>query len=378
MPSPVFEPLSIGNLTIKNRFVRSATWEGMADENGFCQPRLVELARELARNEVGLIVSSHAFVSPEGQAGPWQLAVSDDRFIPGLAGMAQSAHSGGSRIVLQLAHAGYQAATPLTKQEPVGPSPMTKDDGTVCREMSPAEIDRTVEAFVAAAGRAKAAGFDGVQLHGAHGYLLSQFLSPYYNKREDEFGGPVENRARIVLDILNRIKSTLGRDFPVLIKMNSEDFIDGGLTIDEMLQIARMLEDAGIDAIEMSGGTADGVSRFQPVRRGRLRSEEDEAYYRQAARQYKEALKVPLILVGGIRSCSVAEKLVEGGATDFVSLSRPLIREPGLIARWKRGDTAKSECGSCNLCFRPILEGKGMCCVAKEREEEKRKRKREG
>ena len=235
MSSPVFEPFSIGNLTIKNRFVRSATWEGMADENGFCQPRLVELVGELARNEVGLIVSSHAFVSPEGQAGPWQLAVSDDRFIPGLAEMAQAAHSGGSRIVLQLAHAGYLAATPLTKQEPVGPSPMTKEDGTVCHEMSPAEIDATVEAFVAAAGRAKTAGFDGVQLHGGHGYLLSQFLSPYYNKHQDEFGGPVENRARIVLDILGRIKSTLGKDFPVLIKMNSEDFIDGGLTVDEML-----------------------------------------------------------------------------------------------------------------------------------------------
>ena len=374
MPCILFEPASIGTLNVKNRFVRSATWEGMADEDGSCKLALVELTRELAKGEIGLIVSSHAFVSPEGQAGPWQLAVCDDRFIPGLAQLAEAAHDGGSMMVLQLAHAGVQAATALTKRDAFGPSEMTKEDGTVCREMSPAEIEQTIDSFVAAAGRAKAAGLDGVQLHGAHGYLLSQFLSPYYNKRTDDFGGSLENRARIVLEILTRIKSTLGDDFPVLIKMNSEDFIDVGLSVDEMLQVAQMLQQAGIDGIELSGGTADGVSRFQPVRRGKLRTEEDEAFYRDAARRYKEAIQVPLILVGGIRSFSVAEELVEEGITDFVSLSRPLIREPGLVARWKNGNTARSECGSCNLCFKPILEGEGMRCMAKEREERKRSR----
>ena len=374
MSSILFEQSSIGALNIKNRFVRSATWEGMAHDDGSCSTRLCELTSQLAQGEVGLIVSSHAFVSPEGQAGPWQLAAYDDRFIRGLTQMAKAAHDGGSTIVLQLAHAGLQAATPLTKQEAFGPSIMPREDGTVCRQMTLTEIEQTTDAFVAAAGRAKAAGFDGVQLHAAHGYLLSQFLSPYYNKRQHNFGGSTENRARIVLDILGRIKSTLGNDFPVLIKMNSEDFIDDGLKVDEMLQIARMLETAGVDAIELSGGTADGVSRMLPVRRGRLRSEHDEAFYRGAARRYKEAVETPLILVGGIRSFSVAEGLIETGTTDFVSLSRPLIREPGLIARWRSGDTAKSECGSCNLCFKPILEGKGMFCVAKDRPKKKRNR----
>ncbi len=374
MSSLLFESHTIGTLNVKNRFVRSATWEGMADEDGFCTSTLVELTGQLAEGEVGLIVSSHAFVSPEGQAGPWQLAVYDDRFVPGLTQMAEAAHEGGSVIVLQLAHAGMQAATPLTKTEALGPSDMADENGAIGREMTAAEIEQTADAFVTAAGRAKAAGFDGVQLHGAHGYLLSQFLSSYYNRREDEFGGSVENRARIVLDILGRIKSTLGNDFPVLIKMNSEDFIDVGLSVEEMLQVAKMLEDAGIDGVELSGGTADGTSRFQPVRRGRLRTEEDEVFYREAAKRYKECIGVPLILVGGIRSCSVVEKLVDDGVTDFVSLSRPLIREPGLVARWKSGDTAKSECGSCNLCFKPILEGNGMYCVAKDRPKKKRKR----
>lgn len=374
MPSKLFEPTFIGTLSIKNRFVRSATWEGMADEDGSCTSRLVDLTGELAKGEVGLIVSSHAFVSPEGQAGPWQLAVHADQFIPGLAQMAKAAHADGSTIVLQLAHAGLQAAVPLTKKGAFGPSSLPKEDGTLCRQMTLAEIQQTVDAFVAAAGRAKTAGFDGVQIHAAHGYLLSQFLSSYYNKRQDDFGGSIENRARIVLDILGRIKSTLGNDFPVLIKMNSEDFIDVGMNVEEMLQIAQMLERAGIDGIELSGGTADGVSRFKPVRRGRLRSEEDEVFYRDAAKRYKEIIKVPLILVGGIRSFSVAERLIDDGATDFVSLCRPLIREPRLVDRWKSGDTAKSECGSCNLCFKPILEGNGMYCVSKEREEKNRNR----
>jgi 2,4-dienoyl-CoA reductase-like NADH-dependent reductase (Old Yellow Enzyme family) len=138
-----------------------------------------------------------------------------------------------------------------------------------------------------------------------------------------------------------------------------------------MLQIAHLLEEAGIDAIELSGGTADEASQFKPVRQGRLPSEEKEVFYRDAARRYKETITVPLILVGGIRSFSVAEELIHDGVADFVSLSRPLIREPGLVARWKSGDTAKSECGSCNLCFKPILEGKGVYCVAQEREREK-------
>jgi 2,4-dienoyl-CoA reductase-like NADH-dependent reductase (Old Yellow Enzyme family) len=320
---------------------------------------------------VGLIVSGHAFVSLEGQAGPWQLGIYDDKFIPGLSQMARAAHDGGSKFVLQLAHAGLQAATPLTGMEAMGPSSLPRDNGTNCKEMTLAEIQQTVDAFAAAAVRAKAAGFDGVQIHAAHGYLISQFLSPYYNRRQDAFGGSVEHRARIVLEILGQIKSMLGNDFPVLIKMNSQDFIDGGLTIEDMLQIAQLLEGNGIDAIELSGGTADAASQFKPVRQGRLPSEEKEVFYRDAAKRYKEINKTPLILVGGIRSYSVAQELVDEGVSDFISLSRPLIREPGLVARWKRGDTAKSECGSCNLCFRPILEGKGMQCVAQERERER-------
>ena len=371
MVSKLFDISSLGSITVKNRFVRSATWEGMAHEDGSCTPALVDVIRELAKGEVGLIISSHAFVSPEGQAGPRQLAVYDDRFIPGLGEMAKAAHDGGSKIVLQLAHAGVQADISLTKLEAVGPWSVLSEKGPVGRAMTLDEVEQTISEFVAAARRAQAAGFDGVQIHAAHGYLLSQFLSPFFNKRTDGFGGSLEKRARLVVAVFEGIKAMCGNTFPVLVKMNSEDFIDGGLTVEESLQVARMLEKEEIDGIEMSGGTMDAASQFKPVRRGGLPSEDREVYYREAAQRFKATLGLPLILVGGVRSYAVADKLIDEGVADYISLSRPFIREPHLVARWRSGDTKKSACGSCNLCFRPIFEGEGMYCVAERRQQEK-------
>ena len=205
-------------------------------------------------------------------------------------------------------------------------------------------------AFGDCAERAKAAGFDGVQIHAAHGYLLSQFLSPYYNKRTDQYGGSIENRARIVIETLHSIRKAVGAEYPVLIKLNAEDFLQGGFTMEEMLQVASLLEQAGIDAIEMSGGTiASGA--LMPIRPG-IREREKEVFYREAAIRFKEKIGVPLLLVGGIRSFEVCEELVEKGCADYLSLSRPLICESNLIERWKSGDSAKSACLSCNGCLR--------------------------
>lgn len=373
MNSKLFDTSSLGGIVLKNRFVRSATWEGMASDDGSCTVALLNVISALAEGEVGLIMSSHAFVSPEGQAGPRQLAVYDDRFVSGLSDMAMVAHDGGGKIVLQLAHAGVQAETSLTKREAIGPSSLPSDKGPVGRAMTLDEIEQTIEAFVAAARRAQAAGFNGVQIHAAHGYLLSQFLSPYFNRRTDDFGGSLENRSRVLLAILERTKAACGKAFPVLVKLNSEDFIDGGLTVEESLRIAEMLEQSGIDGIEMSGGSMDAASKFKPVRRGGLPSEDNEVYYREAAKRLKATIGVPLILVGGIRSYTVAEKLIEEGIADYVSISRPFIREPHLVARWKSGDTEKSACGSCNMCFVPIVKGEGMYCVAERRQREKEK-----
>ena len=361
----VFEATSIKGLTLPNRFVRSATWEGMADYDGNCTEKLVDLMAQLAKGGVGLIISGFTCVSPEGLSGPWHLAIHDDRFIPGLAEMAKVVHDAGGKAVIQLAHAGCQAIEALTGQPPMGPSALGGEKGPRCRGMSIEEIRTVVDAFGQAALRAKKAGCDGVQIHGAHGYLLSQFLSPFFNKREDAYGGSVENRARIVKEVLQSIRRYAGTDFPVMIKINSSDFLEGGLDVDGMLATASLLEKDGIDAIELSGGTSYS-GKNNPIRS--CKSENDEVFYLDAARMYKKQIQVPLMLVGGIRSLSVAERLVRDNLSDYVSLSRPLIREPGLINRWKSGDTRKAECRSDNLCYKAALSGEGIYCVVERRQ----------
>jgi 2,4-dienoyl-CoA reductase-like NADH-dependent reductase (Old Yellow Enzyme family) len=232
--------------------------------------------------------------------------------------------------------------------------------------MSHEEIQKVIEAFGEAALRAQAAGFDGVQIHAAHGFLLSQFLSPFFNKRSDQYSGSIKNRARLALEVYHSVRSKVGDHFPVMIKLNSEDFLEGGLSVGEMVQVAAMLEAVGIDAIELSGGTLYSGERT-PVRQGKFASEDEEAYHLEGAQKYKEKIGVPLMLVGGIRSYGVAERLVREALADHISLSRPLIREPHLINRWKSGDTGKATCQSDNLCFDPAVQGEGIYCVVERR-----------
>jgi 2,4-dienoyl-CoA reductase-like NADH-dependent reductase (Old Yellow Enzyme family) len=229
------------------------------------------------------------------------------------------------------------------------------------------DIQAILEAFGAAAARAKEAGFDGLQIHSAHGYLLSQFLSPAFNKRTDEYGGSVENRAKLLLAVLRRVRDDVGADFPVLVKMNSQDFLDGGLTLEDSLKVGTLLQEGGIDVIELSGGTLIS-GKLNPSRMG-IKSEDKEAYFREAAKAFKEALRVPIIMVGGIRSFDLAERLVEKGYADYVSMSRPFIREPDLVKRWASGDLRKAACISDNQCFGPAMAGEGIYCVVKEKQQ---------
>jgi 2,4-dienoyl-CoA reductase-like NADH-dependent reductase (Old Yellow Enzyme family) len=353
----IFEHTSIGSMNLPNRFVRSATWEGLADKDGSVTDKLIEIMMELAKGAVGLIISSYAFVSPEGQSSPGQLAVYDDRFLPGLRDMAYAVHSAGGKMALQLVHGGCSSNSELSGLEAIGPSTLS-----TCREASKEDIAAIISAFSRAAGRAKQAGFDAVQIHAAHGFLLSQFLSLAFNKRRDEYGGELGNRARLVLEVLRSIRKIVGPEYPVLIKLNSEDFLEGGMTREEAIQVAGMLEDASINAIELSGGTVASPEKLMPVRPGKL-TRKQEVYYREAAMLYKQKVRIPLMLVGGIRSYEVADALVKNGATDYISMSRPLICEPGLVKRWQEVDRRKAECISCNSCFGPPSEGKGFYCV---------------
>lgn len=371
----LFETTHIGKMFLKNRFVRSATWEGLSNEDGSCTSDLIDMMADLAIGGVGLIISGHAYVSREGQASPRQLGVYSDILLPDLCEMADAVHRQGGKIAMQLAHGGCHAAKNITGLESIGPSVPDETRGFTCREMTTEDIDEVVEAFARAAARAKRAGFDAVQIHAAHGYLLSQFLSPFYNRRTDSYGGSLENRARIVLEVLGSVRKAVGNDYPVLIKINSQDYLDGGLTVEEMVEVCSLLEGAGIDAIEMSGGTVNEGSRYKASRTLTLEFQEDEVYYREAAMKYKTKVHIPLILVGGIRSYSVADSLVKNDLADYIALSRPLIREPHLVNRWKSGDLRTATCISCNACFRPARKGEGLYCVVEKCMRENSERK---
>ncbi|MBW2147426.1 MAG: NADH:flavin oxidoreductase [Deltaproteobacteria bacterium] len=363
--SKLFETTEINGMKLANRFVRSATWEGMAAADGACTPVLTELMARLAKGGVGLIITSHAYVRPEGQATPRQLGIYKDEFIEGLQEMTRAVHTNGGRIVLQIAHAGFFANARLTGQTPLAPSRVENFDQSPRREMAAEEIQDIVEAFGQAARRAREAAFDGVQIHAAHGYLLSQFFSPAFNRRRDAYGGPVEHRARALLEVLQTVRASVGREFPIMVKMNCQDFLDGGLTVEDSLQAAAMLQEGGIDAIELSGGT--GVSgELGPIRTG-ITSEDKEAYFKEEARVFKKKFSVPLMLVGGIRSFHLAERLVDEGWADYISMSRPFIREPALVKRWASGDRSKAACISDNRCRRPAIAGEGIYCVVEKK-----------
>ena len=369
----LFEATNINGMIIKNRFVRSATWEGMAEDDGMCSKRLVDLMSQLAKGEVGLIITGHAYVQKKGKAGPWQIGIYEDRLIPGLREMTDAVHKRDGKIVLQLAHAGMYANTGIKGDIPFAPSLVSGFRKSAIQEMTLQDIQDVVEAFGLAAKRAKIAGFDGVQIHAAHGYLLSQFLSPAFNKRQDQYGGSIENRAAVLLEILKSIRKRVGQSYPVLIKMNTRDFLEGGLKLDDSIKVAVMMEKAGIDAVELSGGTI-ASGKEGPVRTG-IVSGKNEAYFKDAASAFKEKIDLPIMLVGGIRSFSLAQQLVNDNVADYISMSRPFIREPDLIKRWKAGDHNQAACLSDSKCFIPAMGGKGIYCVVEKKKSRKENEK---
>lgn len=366
--SVLFETTSINGMTLANRFVRSATWEGLAGDDGSVTPRLVEAMAELARGRVGLIISGHAYVTREGQAGLKQLGAYDDALTEGLAAMARAVHAEGGRIALQLAHAGNQANTTLSGLPAVGPVAIpAQEGGLACQGLDEAGIAELAGAFARAALRAKDAGFDAVQVHAAHGYLLSQFLSPAWNTRTDGYGGSLENRARAAVEVVRAVRAAVGPDYPVLVKLNASDYVDGGLAPRDSAAAASLIEEAGADLLELSGGARAAGEKFMPARKGRIRSQADEVYHRAGAELVRAAIGVPLALVGGIRSFDVAEQAVSSGLADYVSLCRPLICEPGLVRRWMEGDRSPALCVSDNACYGPGFAGEGVRCVTFEK-----------
>ena len=341
----LFESREMNGMILSNRFVRSATWDGLAADDGACTTKMIDLMTRLAEGGVGMIITGHAYVHPYGQHSPWQLGIYKDELIPGLQSITGAVHDRGGNIVIQLGYGGAY----LSKSR--------------VRNMSLQDIREVVESFGQASIRAKNAGFDGVQIFAAHGFFLSQLLCPRYNDRTDEYGGDIRNRARVLIEVLQSVRNAVGGDYPVLAKLNCQDFVEKGLSLEDALQVGVMLEKGGIDAIELSGGILNNPN----LMRNDINSEKDEAYFRDEARAFKAKIQVPLMLVGGIRSLNVAKWLVENGIADYISMCRPFIREPDLINRWKAGDLGKAECISCNNCVEQVKKGRGISCIPLEK-----------
>ncbi|MCL7476065.1 MAG: NADH:flavin oxidoreductase [ANME-2 cluster archaeon] len=345
----LFEPIDINGLHIPNRFVRSATHEWLAEEDGTPTPAIGDMYEELAKYEVGLIISGYSYVDPAGKSSQRQQGIYDDRFIGPYSKITERVHKYGSKIALQVVHGGRQAL--VTQEYPQTMAPSAVKDtssGKMPRAMTEKQILATIEDFARSVCRAQAASFDAVQLHVAHGFLLSSFISPYTNRRTDKWGGSVENRTRIIAEIIRRGRELVGEDFPIMVKMNATDgFGDKGLDAPECVEIAGALEKAGVCAIEVSGGISEAGEVMS--RRG-INVPGREAYFRDYARMIKQGVGIPVMLVGGMRSRALMEEMLEGGYADMVSLSRPLIREPDIVVKFREG-AMEAECTSCNRCF---------------------------
>jgi len=367
----VFDETKINHLVLHNRLVRSATWEGMCRDGGHPTDKLASYYGTLARGGVGLIISGYAFVRPDGRQLPGQMGAHEDSFAPEARLLTETVHREGGKICLQLVHCGGQTTARAAGTQPVAPSAVKVDQyPELPRELSEGEIAELVAAFAAGATRGREWGFDAVQLHGAHGYLINQFLSPLTNRRTDRYGGSLENRSRFLLEICRSARAAVGKDFPLMVKLNGSDNLNGGFDLEEAVLVARMLDEEGIDAIEVSGGTPASGSQT-PVRQG-IETREQEAYNLPLAYRIKNAVSCPVMVVGGFRSFELVEGVIRRGEADYVSLSRPLIREPNLPRRWEEGDESHARCISCNGCFKPGMKEGGIYCVVDRMERESR------
>ncbi len=336
-----FQSAKLGSMIMKNRFFRSATHDYFGNTDGTINERQIEIIEQLARNNVGTIITAITSVRADGISEENQNRIDDDRYIESIKIACEAAHAYGSRIFIQLAHGG--AKSKIESENTIySPSVISLNDHHVAKEMTLSDIESIISDFVLAAKRAKAAGADGVQIHGAHGYLLSQFISPLTNRRTDVYGGSASNRFRIVKNIIERISDEVG--IPVILKINS-NLIRGNHFIENenltyLRDLTTMIEEAkqaGCLAVELSG------TGFQQL------TQITHPYFIQQAVEIKKEVDIPLILVGGIRNAKHIQQVMDANI-DFVSMSRPFICEPDILTKFKSGQF-KARCILCNQCF---------------------------
>ncbi len=346
----VFDSTKVKKLNLKNRFFRSATWEELADQKGHITQELSKVYEDLAKGGVGTIITGFAYVLKSGQPLPNMMGIYDDSFIEEYKQLTDKIHEYGAAIVMQIVHGGSNTDFNVSERTVIAPSAVENlAMKTMPQEMTKAEIKGVIQAFADAATSTKKAGFDGVQLHVAHGYLLSQFLTPYYNRRTDEYGGSIENRARIVGETYQAVREAVGDDYPVMVKINCDDFMDNGLSLADSMYVSKLLSDLGVDLIEVSGGCSSSREGEGPARIANR--PDQESYFRDYAAKIAEQVKVPVALVGGNRSLETMSEILNNTKIEYFSFSRPFLREPELVNRWASGNTEKAKCISCNKCF---------------------------
>jgi len=385
----VFDTCSLGTLFLKNRIIRSATHEGMANVNGAPTDDLLKIYRDLSAGGAGAIITGYVSVKQNGRTFPNMRMFDSDFYIDVYKSINDQLRQYHTPVILQIAHGGSRSMSKITGQEVVSASPRRKNDfGDRVQEASDAEIRSIINAFVAAIVRAKEAGFGGVELHAAHGYLLSEFISPALNRRKDIWGGSVENRMRIVTEILSAARTKVGK-FPIIIKISAHDEFKRGLTEAEVVTIAQMLQSASCDAIEVSCGYGDFMYtvrmpkvpvdailglmphyRNMPFYQKRLFRliaplmakvrRPIHSYNVRAAELIKRNIDIPVIVVGGIRSLQDITRIISEKDIDFVSLSRPFIIEPDIVNRFQQGQE-RSRCIDCGYCLIGVTANPVRC-----------------
>lgn len=384
--SILFSPFSLNGLQIKNRFVFSACEDNLATDQGFVTDEMINKNRKPSKGGVGLIISSHITVHPLGRARKHELGIYGDDMIPGLKKLVDSIHNEGGKIIFQLGHAGVQTTEEVIGQLPLGPSSSQKNS-----EMDEDQIQDVILAFTRGAERAMEAGADGIQLHAAHGYLINEFLSPYFNHRNDLWGGPEENRFRLLGSIIIETKKMLPEQMPLIIKLNSNDYTpEEGITPGLSVSYAKRLAALNIDGMEVSCGTSSRspwntcrgdipvkeISRsFPESQRSKVENflntlvgkfELREGYNLEAAMRIRPVMgNIPLFAVGGFRHVANMEKAVRNGYTDLISMCRPFIREPYLVKHIKEGKVDTASCTSCNKCLAAVINDMPVKCYYK-------------
>jgi 2,4-dienoyl-CoA reductase-like NADH-dependent reductase (Old Yellow Enzyme family) len=358
-------PGKIGTLAVANRLIRTATSETMATERGEVTDQLIDFYSTLARGGAGLLITGHAYVEEIGQCSARQIGIYSDTLVPGLARLTAAAHQSGGRIFCELSHAGSQSVMPNI--DPIAPSII---ENAIFerqpREMSADEIERIVAAFGQAARRTAAAGFDGIHIHGGNGYLISQFNSPFSNRRSDQWGGDADRRSRFFLAVYHSIRAAVGPDMPITARYGLADSGPGQLQIDEGLTRLGALAARGLNAVEPTYGLMttyhENIRPYVAVTPARALQDwvfprlwqpaQPEAYYLPFAKAVKAAaLDIPVILVGGIRSTGQMTRILRAGDADFLAAARPFIREPNFPRSLKAGRQGLLDCVSCNICL---------------------------